>query len=118
MLKILKTSQLIFIYFLFSVSLSPGVFTKTIFAAAGNLDISFGGDGIVSTPIPNNSFGAATDIIIQPDGKSVVSVLTQSQSGFGLAVVRHNPNGTRMMKIKLKNNQTTSRSDYMIENQR
>ena len=94
MLKIPKTSQLLFIYFLFSVILSPGVFSKTIFAAAGNLDISFGGDGIVSTPIPNASFGAATDIVIQPDGKSVVSVLTRSQSGFSLAVVRYNPNGT------------------------
>lgn len=94
MLRKTKSSKIVYFYCLFLAVLSLGVFTKTILAAAGNLDISFGGDGIVSTPIPNVSRGSATDIIIQPDGKSVVSVFAIGQSGFDLAVVRYNPNGT------------------------
>ena len=68
-------------------------FTEAIFARAGDLDVSFGGDGIVSTPLPNESIGAASGLLVQADGKLLVSVLAVGQD-FDSAIVRYNPDGT------------------------
>lgn len=76
------------------VGLLLAAFSKTILAAAGDLDSGFGGDGIVSTPIPGELIGSATDIVIQPDGKPLVAVLARGQAGFDLAVIRYNTDGT------------------------
>lgn len=71
------------------------VFGGTVLAAPGDLDSTFGDDGIVTTPIPNESIGAASGIVIQPDGRSVVTVFARSiVGGFDLAVVRYNIDGT------------------------
>jgi len=64
MLRKTKSSKIVSFYCLCLAVLSLGVFTKTILAAAGDLDISFGGDGIVSTPIPNESFGSARPTLL------------------------------------------------------
>ena len=92
--KKLSKSILISNYCLVFIILGMIVFSKPIFAAAGDLDLSFGSNGIVSTLIPNENIGSATDIVIQPDGKSVVSVLARGASGFDLAIVRYNLDGT------------------------
>ena len=92
--KKLKASIGISNYCLIFIFFGLSVFLRPIFAAAGDLDLSFGINGIVSTPIPNEISASATDIVIQPDGKSVVSVLAIGQSGFDLAVVRYNLDGT------------------------
>ena len=55
----------------------------------GSLDTSFGGTGIVLTPV-GNSHDLATSVAIQADGKIVVA----GGTGSSLAVVRYNPNGT------------------------
>ncbi len=57
-------------------------------------DNTFGGDGIVSTQIPGEVIGSASDVAIQPDGKIIVSVLAQGQSSNDMAVVRYNTDGT------------------------
>ena len=63
-------------------------------AQAGDLDVSFGGDGIVTTQVgPRADFAAA--IAVQPDGKVVAAGVAGFDSAnprFGLA--RYNPDGT------------------------
>ena len=56
-------------------------FTVVRLGTDGKPDASFGGDGIVETPIPGEgevTGGRSTDVAIQPDGKIVVG-------GYGLA---------------------------------
>ena len=52
----------------------------------GSLDTSFGGTGIVGTPV-GTGYDVATSVAIQADGKIVVA-------GNGFAVVRYNTDGT------------------------
>jgi len=65
----------------------------------GSLDTSFGGTGIVHTPV-GNSHDQATSVAIQADGKIVVAgiicngVGNCSGLGTSIAVVRYNPNGS------------------------
>ncbi len=65
----------------------------------GSLDTSFGGTGIVVTPV-GNSHDQAYSVAIQADGKIVVAgsicngVGNCSSAGSSLAVVRYNPNGS------------------------
>jgi uncharacterized delta-60 repeat protein len=60
----------------------------------GSLDTSFGGTGIVITPVSNFNDGAYS-IAIQADGKIVVAGYSgDGGGGSRFAVVRYNPNGT------------------------
>lgn len=68
--------------------------TRLGLAAAGDLDSSFGTSGIVITTIPDATLNEATDIIVQPDGKMVVSAFANGGSGFDVVLARYNPNGT------------------------
>ena len=63
-------------------------FTLVRYNADGSLDTSFNGTGIVITPA-GNSWGGASDLAIQTDGKIVVV-------GYSVdfAVVRYNPDGS------------------------
>jgi uncharacterized delta-60 repeat protein len=55
----------------------------------GSLDKSFGGTGIIHTPV-GNSNDLATSVAIQADGKIVVAGV----AGSSFAVVRYEPNGS------------------------
>ena len=68
--------------------ISGSSFTLVRYNADGSLDTSFNGTGIVSTPA-RNSWGGASDLAIQTDGK-IVAV------GYSVdfAAVRYNPDGS------------------------
>ncbi len=65
----------------------------------GSLDTSFGGTGIVITPV-GNAHELATSVAIQADGKIVVAGISCNGVGMcnapgtNFAVVRYNPNGS------------------------
>jgi uncharacterized delta-60 repeat protein len=56
----------------------------------GSLDPSFGGDGLVVTPI---SAGIAFDLAVQPDGK-LIAAGWSNPGGFDIAMARYNPDGS------------------------
>jgi uncharacterized delta-60 repeat protein len=61
----------------------------TVFAAAGDLDPGFGGDGIVVTTLPG-PFTWASSVVQQADGKLVAAGTANNQ----FVVVRYLPDGT------------------------
>src|SRR5438034_7710444 len=65
---------------------------------AGDLDLSFGGDGRVTTDIGMlvESIETARSVAIQPDGKIVATGSTgEGGSGFGdFVLARYNPDGS------------------------
>jgi uncharacterized delta-60 repeat protein len=62
-------------------------FTVLRYQTNGSLDTSFGGgDGIVSTDV-NNAFQSVSDLLIQPDGKIVVTGPSAPSGGSGDFVV-------------------------------
>jgi uncharacterized delta-60 repeat protein len=64
-------------------------------AATGDLDISFGTNGIAITTVPGSTFAAFPDVAVQPDGKVVISFSANSaSSGFDMILARYNPNGS------------------------
>src|ERR1043165_5840552 len=68
-------------------------FSAAAFAQAGELDSTFGGDGIVTTDF----FGGndeAQCIAIQPDGKIIVAGYALQNGSFQDALARYLPNGT------------------------
>src|SRR5215211_2179912 len=69
--------------------------TTGIFAAAGELDPTFDGDGIVTTDNGSND-EIITDLVIQPDGKILVigDGYFSSSATIQTAIVRYNPNGS------------------------
>lgn len=70
------------------------ILTINISAAAGGLDPSFSGDGIATPNIPNSTFAAFPDILVQPDGKILVSASANGGTGFDFVVARFNADGT------------------------
>ena len=67
----------------------------TALAAAGDLDPSFGTNGIVTTTIPGSTFAGSPDILIQPDGKLLICFSANSaSSGFNITLARYNPDGS------------------------
>ncbi|HEX8250416.1 MAG TPA: FG-GAP-like repeat-containing protein [Pyrinomonadaceae bacterium] len=68
--------------------------TAKIFAAEGELDPTFDGDGIVTTD-NNSNDEAITDVVVQPDGKIlVIGYGFIGSSSVQTAIVRYNPNGS------------------------
>ncbi len=63
-------------------------------AAPGDLDLSFGSDGKVTTGIDINNNDEARALAIQSDGKIVVAGHTENNGQFDIAVVRYNANGS------------------------
>lgn len=63
-------------------------------AAAGDLDTTFGNSGVVMTAFPGSTLSEATDIVVQPDGKLVVSAFANGISGLDIVLARYNPNGS------------------------
>lgn len=64
-------------------------------AAPGDLDTSFGTTGIVTTTIPGSTFAAFPDVVVQPDGKLVISFTANTASGgFDMILARYHPNGS------------------------
>lgn len=61
--------------------------------ADGALDASFGGTGIVTTPIGTSTSDAIFSIAVQSDGK-IVAVGQSGSSGWSIALARYNPDGT------------------------
>ncbi len=59
----------------------------------GSLDLSFGGDGKVTTDI-GSGVDYARSIAIQADGKILLSGSSYNGSNFDIAIVRYNTNGT------------------------
>ena len=63
--------------------------------ANGSLDSSFSGSGIITIQLGDNTSGFFTSVAIQADGKIVVAGGSHNAvTGYGIAVVRYNPNGT------------------------
>ncbi len=62
----------------------------------GTLDPSFGGDGIVFTNFINEAFDRSTAVMIQPDGRIVVSGTTQEPGGIGqrFSIARYDADGS------------------------
>src|SRR5207237_6442009 len=57
------------------------------------LDTSFDGDGKLETDFGNSTFDAATDVVVQPDGR-IVAVGQTDINFIDFAVARYNPNGS------------------------
>jgi uncharacterized delta-60 repeat protein len=76
---------------------SAGLHTTFLLArylADGSLDSTFGTSGLVSTRIGTDS--AATDIVIQPDGRIIaVGSSTSNTRGDDFAIVRYKSDGSR-----------------------
>jgi uncharacterized delta-60 repeat protein len=68
-------------------------FAVARYNADGSLDNSFGGTGIVITPIGNSS-DYANSVAIQADGKIVVAGQSVDGSNQYFAIMRYNTNGT------------------------
>jgi uncharacterized delta-60 repeat protein len=68
-------------------------FTIVRYNTDGSLDTNFGNNGIVTTPIGAN-YDLATAIVLQPDGKLVVSGSYNAGGDYDFALVRYNPDGT------------------------
>ncbi len=63
-------------------------------AAAGNLDLTFGSSGKITTDFFNDS-DAATDIAVQPDGKIIaVGDAFNDSTSFDFAISRYNSDGS------------------------
>lgn len=76
-----------------AVSSSDLDFAVARYSDGGQLDNTFSGDGKVATEIDGSS-DRAFDVAIQTDGKIVVAGSAMTGSGFALAVVRYNTDGT------------------------
>jgi len=76
------------------VSLAMLVFSISAFAAAGQLDGTFGHGGIFVAQNAVLSDSSATSLAIQSDGKIVVAGQAMSEIQPGPAVIRLNANGT------------------------
>ena len=62
-------------------------------AAIGDLDISFSGDGIVTTAIGASDNGA-NSVVLQSDGKIVVAGYSSNGANYDFALARYNTNGS------------------------
>ena len=69
-------------------------FAITRYTRNGVLDPSFGGDGIVITPLQAASLDYAEAVVIQADGKILVGGYCTIDNQYFFAVVRYNANGT------------------------
>lgn len=80
----------------FSVQVGTGSdFTVVRYDVDGSLDESFGGDGVVVTPIgPGASRDEAFTVALQPDGRIVVAGDTSEGSTSHAALARYNADGT------------------------
>ena len=64
-----------------------------VLAQDGSLDISFGSNGIVTTPI-GPGIDYAESVAIQSDGKIVVAGVTQGNNDWDFALARYNSDGS------------------------
>jgi uncharacterized delta-60 repeat protein len=69
------------------------VFATGLSAAAGDLDTTFDGDGIVLTDLAGGSNDAANSVAVQTDGKVVVAGEVVAGSDESFAVVRYTRSG-------------------------
>ena len=71
-------------------------FALTRYNADGSLDTTFGGDGIVTTPVgPDSKEDTANALVLQPDGKIVAAGGASADGGRrDFALVRYNADGT------------------------
>lgn len=67
---------------------------QPLWAAPGSLDTSFGNGGLVLTNFAQASNDQAFAMAIQPDGKVVVTGLSDASGNFDIAVARYNTDGT------------------------
>ena len=70
-------------------------FSAVAIAAAGDLDTSFSGDGKQMTDFGFGADDAASDVVIQADGKIVAAgTAAGGATGNDFALARYNPNGS------------------------
>jgi uncharacterized delta-60 repeat protein len=62
-------------------------------AAAGDLDTTFGTNGIVATDF-NNGSDVGRSAVLQPDGKIIVGGVTYIEMGFDFVLARYMPDGS------------------------
>ncbi|MFQ5806006.1 MAG: hypothetical protein ACE5I3_06105 [Phycisphaerae bacterium] len=68
---------------------------RMCWADAGDLDVTFGTDGLVTTDIPGSNPDEARAVVaVQDDGKLVVAGSTQTFGGYDFALARYNPGGS------------------------
>ncbi|MEO8590002.1 MAG: hypothetical protein ABI432_11565 [Flavobacteriales bacterium] len=60
---------------------------------SGELDLTFSGDGIVTTDFPTNNNDYGTCIVVQPNGRIVVGGSSSSSNGAALALARFMSDG-------------------------
>src|SRR5690349_19253654 len=73
--------------------LGMAIAPRTLFAAAGDLDLGFGTSGSVITSIgPGND--VAGDVAIQPDGKIVAVGGSSNDASSDFVVARYDPDGS------------------------
>lgn len=70
-----------------------GLGARDATAAPGDLDLTFGTGGSVTTPVAAGLFGFAVVAAIQPDGKIVVAIDSETTNA-DLAVLRYDSSGT------------------------
>ncbi len=68
-------------------------FSAAAYAQAGELDSTFGGDGIVTTGI-GNSNDEALSVAVQPDGKIVAAGESFNGTDYDFGLVRYNADGS------------------------
>ncbi|HYC44527.1 MAG TPA: hypothetical protein VED01_03485 [Burkholderiales bacterium] len=73
------------------VTISSGSFAVARYNTNGSFDSTFGGTGVVQTPVSTGN-DVAWDVVVQPDGRIVVVGDAGSPPDF--ALVRYNSNGT------------------------
>lgn len=81
-------------------------FRHTTIAAPGDLDLTFGGTGKVTTVI-GSSFSSANSVAVQADGKIVISGSSYNGIKYDSTLVRYNANGSLDMSFNGTGNVTT-----------
>lgn len=76
----------------FAISWVLCLVAATLIADDGDFDVTFSGDGLVTT-IFDDTADLARDVVIQPDGKIVVVGRTDLGSGDAFAIARYLANG-------------------------
>jgi uncharacterized delta-60 repeat protein len=88
-----KIDKYFLILLFFALMILPGNLYPAYANAAGSLDRSFNGTGIVTTVI-DGSVAAGAAMAIQADGKIVVVGASQRNAHDSMALIRYNPDGS------------------------
>ena len=66
-------------------------YSRVAYTLQGDIDPTFGSDGLITTTISDTSTDFGLDVVIQPDGKIVVAGMS---TGLGFLILRYQSDGT------------------------